>query len=125
MQLQIDPEFLDFGISAGQKLECTYYRYTDNAKFDQSTCGGKSFNNLNNANLADIGIGLPQRLEGRSLIGQRVETLHTHTGSIRGSFVSFGEHFKNQINFMKGPCQNSSSKNGIKAAIVHTRSFSL
>ena len=114
MQLQIDPEFLDFGISAGQKLECTYYRYTDNAKFDQSTCGGKSFNNLNDANLADIGIGLPQRLEGRSLIGQRVETLHTHTGSLRGSFVSFEEHFKNQIYSMKGPCQNSSKKMALR-----------
>ena len=78
----------DFGISAGQKLECTYYRYTERDKFDQSTCGAQSFEELNAA-LENIGIGLAHRLEGRSLIGQRAATLHTHTGSIRGSFVSF------------------------------------
>ena len=91
-QFQIGDEsgrFLDFGISAGQKLECTYYRYTANGKFDQSTCGAQSFNALNDPALENIGVGLPERLEGRSLIGQRAETLHTHTGSIRGSFVIF------------------------------------
>ena len=82
--------FLDFGISAGQKRVCTYYRYTDAGKFDQTTCGGASFNAVNDPNLENIGVlGLPERLEGRSLIQQRAETLHTHTGSIRGSFVSF------------------------------------
>ena len=70
-------------------MECTYYRYTENGKFDQSTCGAPSFGDLDDPALENIGIGLERRLEGRSLIGQRAETLHTHTGSIRGSFVSF------------------------------------
>ena len=79
---------MDFGISAGQKRVCTYYRNTDINRLDQTTCGGPSFDAVNNPTLASVGIGLPERLEGRSLIGQRAETLHTHTGSIRGSFVS-------------------------------------
>ncbi len=35
------------------------------------------------------GIGLPRMLQGGSLKQQRAETFMTHTGAIRGSFVSF------------------------------------
>ena len=31
----------------------------------------------------------PAQLEGRSLLDQRAEELMTHTGSLRGSFVSY------------------------------------
>ena len=55
LDFQVDNEnFQDFGISAGQKRVCTYYRYTEEGKFDQSTCGGKSFEPIAGANYSII-----------------------------------------------------------------------
>ena len=63
----------------GQRRVCSYYRFTNDNQFDQTTCGGRSFAR----NMAP-----PVQLEGRSLFDQRAEELMTHTGSLRGSFVS-------------------------------------
>ena len=64
----------------GQRRVCSYYRFTNDNQFDQTTCGGRSFA----GNMAP-----PAQLEGRSLLDQRAEELMTHTGSLRGSFVSY------------------------------------
>jgi hypothetical protein len=57
----------DFGISRGKRRVCTYFR-NGNPGF-QSTCN-----------------------QGLSLNSQRSETLMTHTGFIRGSFVSLNSY---------------------------------
>ena len=64
----------------GKRRVCSYFRFTNDNQFDQTTCGGRSFA----GNQAP-----PAQLEGRSLFDQRAEELMTHTGSLRGSFVSY------------------------------------
>ena len=74
---------MDFGISAGQRKVCSYYRFTEDNKFSQTSCGGRSWDTkAQTLSVPDV------RLNGRSLLEQRAETLNTHTGSLRGSFVS-------------------------------------
>ena len=81
---QTTQEFMDFGISNGQRKVCSYYRFTEVNKFSQTTCGAQSWDTkAQTLSVPDV------RLRGRSLLEQRAETLMTHTGSLRGSFVSF------------------------------------